>query len=399
MAIHNQAQLKVLQIHNHYLEKTGGEFNVADMDKNILESLGHSVIRYIRDNIEILHYNRFQRIVLFFRSFWSFKAKKDIRKILFKEKPDIVHVHNFFPLISPSIFWEVKKHNIPIVWTLHNYRLICAEGQFLKGSKSCDECVSKPKIRAIWKKCYRNSSLASMTIVLMNGLHKIIGTWNRKVDTFLVLTNFGRNIFLKYGIDKNKIVIKPNIIYPDPGPRTNADIKEYALFLGQHSIKKGVEILVSIWKDIDYELIMAGSGPLLSKLQKQAERDHANIIFRGPVPHQEAQTLLKGANFLILPSLHYEGFPLVVAEALALGVPVITSNSGPMQELVINDKNGLLVKPENEIDLKNKLLWAILNPNRMREMGLNSRELFEMKYSAKKNMDILLNVYNSALYR
>jgi glycosyltransferase involved in cell wall biosynthesis len=399
MAKKSHFPLKVLQIHNHYIEKTGGEFYVAEMDKNILESLGHSVIRYIRDNIEILQYNYIQKIKLFIETLWSLKTKKDIRKILFQEKPDIVHVHNFFPLISPSIFWEIKRHNIPVVWTLHNYRLICAEAQFLREGKACDKCLSKSKFHAIKNKCYRNSAFASMTVVVMNLLHKIIGTWNNKVDTFLVLTNFGKNIFIKYGIAPNKIVIKPNVIYPDPGPRNEADVKDYALFLGHHSVKKGVELLIDVWKDVDYELIMAGGGPLLNKLQKQAEREHAKVTFKGPISHQESLRLLKGAYFLVLPSLHYEGFPLVLSEALALGVPVITSDSGPMPELVINEITGLLVNPGDKVDLKTKIFWAISNPMRMREMGLNVRKFFDEKYSVRNNISILLNVYNKVLHR
>jgi len=390
-------KLKILQVHNHYQERTGGEFITAEMDKLLLESHGHKVIRYIRNNDEINNYGILKKIFLFVNTIWSVESYKEISKILDKERPDILHMHNFFPLISPSVLYAAGKRKIPVVWTLNNYRLICAEGQFLRDKHVCEICLTKSRWNSVKYKCYRNSRLASFVTVFMNKLHALLGTWKNKVDLFIPLTEFGKNIFIKGGIDKRKIAIKPNIIFPELDKRDESIIEDYALFLGQFSQKKGVEMLVSVWKDINYKLIMAGSGVFLERLKVQAKKENSNIEFLGAIPHSKAIELLKKANFLLLPSLHNEGFPLVLSEALALGVPIITSNTGPLPELVEHLKNGLLIRPGDEIDLKEKIQFAFDNKKLILEMGKNSRKLYERKYNIHQNYDILMNIYYSVL--
>ena len=389
--------MKILQVHNHYQERTGGEFITAEMDKLLLESHGHKVIRYIRNNDEINKYGILRKLFLFVNTIWSVKSYKEISKIMDKKRPDVLHMHNFFPLISPSVFFAARKRKIPVVWTLNNYRLICAEGQFLRDKHVCEICLTKSRWSAVKYGCYRNSRLASFVTVFMNKFHSIIGTWKNRVDIFIPLTEFGKNIFIKGGIDKRKIAIKPNIIFPELDKRDESIIEDYALFLGQLSQKKGVEMLVSVWKDINYKLIMAGSGVFLERLKVQAKKENSNIEFLGAIPHDKAIDYLKRAQFLILPSLHIEGFPLVISEALAIGVPVITSNSGPLPELVIDNYNGLLTNPGDKDDLLSKILYAIENKNKLLEMGKNSRKLYERKYNIQQNYDILMNIYDKVL--
>ena len=389
--------MKILQIHNHYQHRTGGEFVTAEMDKILLESNGHQVIRYIRNNDEIKTYTLINKIKLLFNSIWSQKAYNDIRKIIINEKPDILHMHNYSPLISPSAFYVAKKFNLGTVWTLNNYRLICVEGQFLRNNKVCELCLHKSRIYSLIHGCYRKSRLASFIVFMVNFVHSIIGTWEKKVDIYLPLTEFGKKVFEKGGINKHKLVIKANVIYPEPVPRDQNDVKDYVLFLGQLSSKKGIENLVELWGNIDFKLIVAGDGPLRSELEEKTKVNNSNIEFIGAIDHKNALDYLRNAKFLVLPSLHNEGFPLVISEALALGVPIITSNSGPLPELVIDHYNGLLVKPGNKDDLFEKICYALNNNNLLLKMGQNSRKLYEQSYSAKENYEILMSAYKKAL--
>jgi glycosyltransferase involved in cell wall biosynthesis len=231
----------------------------------------------------------------------------------------------------------------------------------------------------------------------MNKFHEILRTWADTVDYFFVLTNYGKNIFIKAGLPPSKLVVKPNIIYPEPRQRDKDEIQNYALFLGQLSKKKGIEILVDVWKEIDFKLIVAGNGPLLERLREKANNERSKIEFIGAVPHSQAIELLKKASFLILPSLHIEGFPLVISEAMALGVPVITSNSGPLTELVEDMETGLLTQPGNINDLRAKIIFALKNKELLVEIGNKARIRYEKEYNAKKNYDIMINVYRTAI--
>ena len=390
-------KLKVLQVHNQYQHKTGGEFLAAEMDKQLLESKGHQVLRYIRDNDEINLFGLFSKITLPFNAIWSSKSYREIESIIEHERPDIVNVHNFFPLISPSIFYAANKFNIPTIWTLHNYRLICAEGEFLRSKKVCEECLTKSHWRASLHACYRKSHLAPICIILMNWIHRCLGTWHSKIDYYFVLTEFGRNIFLKSGLSPERLIIRPNIIYPAPTERKESEIEEFALFLGQISEKKGVELLVDVWRLINYKLIMAGAGPLLENLKAKSLDNGGKINFLGNVPHQKAIELLKKSRFLLLPSLHNEGFPLVILEALALGVPVIASKRGPLPELIEDTVTGFLVKPGDKEDLASKINFAINDRGKMIEMGHNARKLYDKKYSIEQNYKILMDTYLKAI--
>jgi glycosyltransferase involved in cell wall biosynthesis len=389
--------MKVLQIHNHYQHKTGGEFLVAEMDKVLLEANGHQVVRYIRDNDEIQNFGIVKKIGMPFGAIWSSRSHRNIKSVLKREKPDIVHVHNFFPLISPSLFHAVNEFYIPTVWTLHNYRLICAEGQFLRNQKVCQECLNKSRWKGAIHACYRGSHAAGGLIVVMNQIHKWLGTWDNAVCFYFALTEFGKGIFVKAGLKPEKIVIKPNVIYPEPLERQESEIDDYALFLGQISAKKGVEMLVDVWQSIGCKLILAGGGPLLDPLKAKALKENSDVMFLGSVEHSKAIELLRRARFLLLPSLHNEGFPLVISEALAVGVPVIASRISPLPELIEDGRTGLLFESGNGEDLRAKICEAMSDRRKMIDMGHAGRKVYDARYNVRENYRILIDTYEMAI--
>lgn len=369
---------------------------VAEVDKKLLESHGHQVIRYIRDNDEIDDYSLSQKISLFHNNIWSRKSYEDVAAILSKERPDIVHAHNIKPLISPSVIYAAKKFNLPFVWTLHNYPLVCVQGAFLRNNRSCMLCAKcKSQILGLFFGCY--SRPASTAVYFWNKVHRLLGTWKQQNLFFVVLTQYMKKIIQEAGIPGDRIFIKGNTIYPDPGFRTETE--DYAVFVGRPVEHKGILVLLEAIRGIDFKIKIIGGSPLLSFLQKRAKEEHLSVDFLGALSHEETIRQIKKARFLVLPSLHIEGFPLVIVEAFACGVPVITSRLGPLPELVEHNQNGLLVEAGNAVDLSQKMLFAIENPHRMQELGINARDKYIKYYHHDKNYEALASIYDTAMSR
>ncbi|MGO9021232.1 MAG: glycosyltransferase family 4 protein [Syntrophobacteraceae bacterium] len=391
--------MKLLLIHSSY-QQPGGEDVVFEQESTLLQRAGHEVIVYRRNNWEAEKYSCVRRLQLAKHAMWAVDSHRDVAELLRKHRPDVVHIHNTFMMISPSVHWACREADVPVVQTLHNYRLRCPDANFYRDDRVCEECATHSLWRGIRHKCYRDSRAASATVALMLAVHRSLGTWTKTVACFIALTEFARQKFIAGGLPPHRIAVKPNFVSPDPG-RTDA-ISDYAIFLGRLSPEKGVRTLVSAWKQLrlSIPLVIIGEGPLRSELESQVISCGLNSIsFRGQVSREEALGAVRKARFLVLPSECYENFPMSVAEAFACGTPVICSQLGAMEELVCDGRTGLHFKAHDSEDLAAKCEWAWNHPHEMEAMGICARQEYESKYAAEKNYASLMEIYERVMGR
>jgi len=390
--------VKILIVHNTY-QQPGGEDIVFDQERWMLEHAGHQVITFCRTNWDVEGYKGLRRLSLAKRTIWASDTRDDLLRLLRQEKPAVVHVHNTFVMISPSIYSACAEAGVPVVQTLHNYRLLCPTATFFRDGKVCEECT-----RSLWRgiehACYHNSYSATAVVALMLASHRVRNTWGREISYFVALSQFARNKFIEGGLPQNRIFVKPNFVYPDPGARTNDG--DYALFVGRLSPEKRAGTIVAAWKrlKIPVPLRIIGTGPEHAQLQEQAKRDGlTNIQFVGQLPHDQALAAINKARFMIIPSEWYETFCMAIAESYACSTPVICSRMGVMQELVLDGRTGLHYTPSDPDDLARKVEWAWTHPDETRRMGKEARAEYEARYTAEKNYPILMNIYERAASR
>jgi glycosyltransferase involved in cell wall biosynthesis len=313
-------------------------------------------------------------------------------------KPDLVHFHNTFPLISPSAYYACGKAGVPVVQTLHNYRLLCPAAIFFRNGQVCEDCLDKIlPWPGVLHACYRASHAETAITAMMLATHRWLKTWQRKVDVYVALTEFARQKFIQGGLPAEKIVVKPNFVHSDPGKREQAG--EYAIFVGRLAPEKGVHTLLKAWQRLkDVPLKVFGDGPLLSDLQDFIRRENLECLeLVGQIMHEDVLAPMKGARFLVFPSGCYENFPAAVVEAFACGVPVVASRLGAMAEIVEDGRTGLLFDTAAPEDLAAKVRWAVEHRDEMNGMGQNARRAYEKKYTAEKNYRMLLDIYVRAI--
>ncbi len=382
--------MKILLAHNYY-QIPGGEEVVFEQEKRLLEQAGNEVITYCRSNDEIERLTAVERLTVAKRSIWADDTEREFGQLLARECPDVVHVHNTFFVLSPSIYGACKAQGIPVVQTLHNFRLICPSVTLFRDGNVCEECVDHGLWRGVYHGCYRDSRLATATVALMLALHRRWGTWDKLVTCYIALTESGRNKFIEGGLPAEKIVVKPNFVDPDPGERGR--VGECALFVGRLSREKGLSTLLQAWGRLprNYALHIVGDGPERESLESQARHlGLSNVQFRGRRSHEETIAIMKWARFLVVPSGWYETFGMCIAEAFACGTPVICSRLGAMQELVSDGRTGLHFSSGDPNDLAAKVEQAWSHPNEMIAMGREARAEYEAKYTAERNYQILM---------
>jgi len=386
--------MRILAVHNYYL-LPGGEDQVYQAEIGLLRSRGNEVYEYAVSNDRIATMNR---VSLGIHTIWSLQSFRHIKSLLQRIKPDLVHFHNIFPLLSPSVYYSCHSEAVPVVQTLHNYRNICASALLLRDGKPCQDCLYKAvPWPGIFHACYRNSYLASASVSAMLINHKILNTWKRRIDCYIALTNFARQLFLSCGFPDEKIAIKPNFVSIDPGVKRSAG--SFGLFIGRLSPEKGVHTLARAWNNLSIiPLQIVGDGPEHGKLVNYIGlHGMKNIVLTGHLGREKVVGILKNSRFLILPSLYYEGFPLVLAESFSCGTPVIASRLGAMAEIVEDGKTGLLFTPGDAEDLAEKVEWAWNHPAEMAEMGKAARREYEEKYTAERNYQMLMEIYQKAI--
>jgi glycosyltransferase involved in cell wall biosynthesis len=305
-------------------------------------------------------------------------------------------------MMSPSIFSACHEAGVPLVQTLHNYRLFCPASTFFRDGHVCEECVEHSLWRGVAHGCYRNSRAATAVVAMMLAVHRQRQTWNRDVDCYIALTQYARAKFLECGLPAEKVFVKPNFVHPDPCPHPGGE-GEYALFVGRLSPEKRVDTMLAAWNHphkLDIPLVILGGGPQLEQMEKEAVRQQlASVSFRGQVSRDQTLAMMRKARFLVFPSEWYENFPVTIAESFACGVPVICSRMGAMQEIVEDGRTGLHFTSGDAADLSEKVEWAWNHPESMAIMGNEARHEYETKFTAAKNYPILMEIYQHALRR
>ncbi|MBE9052597.1 glycosyltransferase family 4 protein [Nostocales cyanobacterium LEGE 11386] len=391
--------MKLLILHNRY-RFAGGEDRVVQEEKNLLEANGHEVILLEENNHRIA--NIWDTTVASGKAIYSFAAKKQVKAAISRFCPEIVHVHNFFPLFSPSVYDACHSARVPVVQTLHNYRLACPKAMPFREGKICEDCIDTLiPWSAIVHGCYRNSRLQSSVVAAMTTYHRLRGTWHERVDAYIVFTQFQKEKMAQAGLPADKIHIKPNFIFHSDYSDKYGKRGSYLLFVGRLSEEKGVSILIDayIQNDLSIPLKIVGDGPLYQVLQEKAlHTGYGKLIeFLGFQDRETVFELMYDADFLVFPSIWYEGFPLTIIEAFACGLPVLAPKLGSMAEIVENGVNGLHFQAGDSVSLAAKIKWAIDNPNDIICMGKNARHTYESKYTPETNYLQLMDIYQQVI--
>lgn len=391
------ASLSVLCVHNRYIQP-GGEDQVFESEAQLLAQNGVRVEKV--EEQTAYPSGLVCKIEAAMDCVWSRSWHQKFKTLLRDMRPDVVHIHNFFSVISPSVYYACKEEGVPVVQTLHNYRLACPAASFYRDGKICEECLDRGPFHAVKYGCYRESKLATAALATMLEVHRRKNTWTEMVDCYVALTEFAREKMIQGGLPADKIRVKPNFVLPDPGPRTSDG--DYALFVGRLVDLKGVGTLIKAWSKLpaSIPLVIAGDGPYRREMEKLiSDFKLANVDYRGRLSRNETLATMKGARFLMFPSEWYEGFPVTIAESFACGVPVLCSRLGGMQELVDDGRTGLHFTSGDAADMAEKVQWAWSNPEETSNMGLEARAEFEAKYSAERNFGMLTEIYESVISR
>jgi glycosyltransferase involved in cell wall biosynthesis len=390
--------MKVLMLHCRYKEPGGEDLAVAS-EEQLLATRGHTVLPYRRNNAEIEPLPIVQKAVLPLTTVWSNKSLAAVRHFALDHHPDVAHFHNTFPLISPSAYSACRSAGIPVVQTLHNYRLLCPGTTLSRDGKPCERCLGKgiawPAARFA---CYRGNRTASGTVAAMLAIHQILGTWTKRVDLYIALSNFARDKFIAGGLPASKIVVKPNFVHPDPGSDRN--VSGYALFAGRLSAEKGLRTLLAAWKQLGSKipLRIAGDGPLRGELEGLVQRlGLGGVEFLGHLDRPSVFAAMKRARFMVVPSECYENLPMTLVEAFACGTPTIVAGLGALQEMVADQRTGIHFVPGSIEALACKVEWAWTHPREMEEIGHAGRAEFLAKYTAERNYEMLMDIYTRAI--
>lgn len=385
--------MRILNVHNYY-QQLGGEDIIFETESNLLVSQGHEVSQFILRNDDIDTGNKLR---LLKDTLWNSEIKNQLTAKIRAERPDIVHFHNTFPMISPSAYYAVQAEGIPVVQTLHNYRILCPNGLFFREGKVCELCLGKTlSLPGIAHACYRGSKAATAATAAMTAFHTYLGTWTKAIDVFVAYSKFAQEKLVEGGLPAEKFRFKTNFLHPAPQPGDGKG--NFGLFVGRLSPEKGLETLLAAWEKLGGRktLKIIGDGPLAPVVQ-EAVAKNIGVEWLGKQPLDQVYELMGQASFLAFTSEWYETFGRVAIEAFAKGTPVIAANIGAVAELVEPHYNGLRFQPGDVADLYEKINWTIEHPAEMEEMRSNARKEFENRYTAKKNYLRMMEIYTEAI--
>ena len=380
-------RLRVLVVHNAY-QLRGGEDSVVESELALLRRHGHEVDLLLRHNDDV---SGMSSLSVARQTLWSSETLAAIQARIALFRPDVIHVHNTLPLVSPSVFWAADRAGVPVVQTLHNFRLMCPQATFLRDGRVCEDCLGRAPWPALKHRCYRGSTVQTGAVAAMVMLHRGLGTWQRKVTRYIALNEFCRGKFIEGGLPAERMDVKPNFVDHLTQPQWHE--RSGGLYVGRLSVEKGVATLIeAIQAHPAHGIQVVGSGPL-----EQDLRAVAGEACLGSQPINEVLALMSRAAFLVLPSACYEGFPRTLVEAYACGLPVIASRHGSLKELVHEGRTGLLFEPGDAAGLADCIRWAQVHPEAMLDMGRAARDEYELRYTPQRNHEQLTAIYRRAI--
>ncbi len=435
--------MKVVQVHNYYQNRGGGEDYVVDEERRLLEQNGYEVIPFYKTNDEIRQQQESWsgsgkltgKFMRFFhmanvacKTVWNRRIYHEFLELLKEQKPDVVHCHNTFPIISPALYWACAKMRVPVVQTVHNYRLMCLNAFLYRlpsekpsGSEGfvCEDCLMKKfKWPGVVHACYRDSRLTSLVLAVMLLVHRWIGTWRCKVSLYIALTGFQRQKMIQGGFPEHKIAVKPNFVAPpevEHACPASEDLRNvpmsdpFALFAGKLVHEKGALFLMEAWiafkrglkngsAESPFRLIIAGDGPCLSMMKEVLEKSGVkeSVVFCGRISQPDVFFLMEKASFLIFPSLWYEGMPMTIVQSFACGTPVLASNTGAMCSMIENGQTGFLFEESRSAGLADRIEWMFSHAKECEQMGRNACEVYEKEYTPEQNFNMMEQMYTMA---
>lgn len=387
-------KIRVLIVHNYY-QIPGGEDAVVANEKKMLEEYGHKVILYKRNNDELKEMSKFQKLLLPITTVFNIKTYQDIQKIIRNEHIHIVHVHNTLNLVSPAVYYAALSCNVPVIQTIHNYRLLCPGATFYRKGYICEDCVKHGLLCAIKHNCYRNSKLQTLACVINTKFHRITRIYGK--INYICLTEFSRDKILSLKqIKPNKVFIKPNFVR-SIGDFVSANQRENQyIFVGRLDKLKGIDILLKAWKQLRIDgakLIVCGTGPMEDWCREFVAENDVNVELKGFLSNIVARKLMSNSRALILPTQWYEGFPMSIIEAYSVGTPVLCSDLGNAGSVVIDGITGYKFKA----DSVKGILSAVEMLSKCNSIYSTTYELYIEKYTQTVNYKLLREVYDKLL--
>lgn len=378
--------MRILIAHNRY-QQLGGEDIVAENECAMLGRAGHTVQLETLSNETISGIAASVGTAL--RVSYNPAGREWMAARIAAFNPDIVQVHNVFPRLTPAIYDACAEAGVPVVQTLHNFRVSCSSGLFLRENKVCEKCLGGSPYWAVRHRCYRGSLLGSLAVAHMIDKHQRSGTWSNKVDLFFALSEFAKGKFIAAGLPEERIVVKSNFGI-DPGPGVEDAARNGALFVGRLSDEKGVGDLIDAWAGIDTPLRICGDGPLRVDLEARAP---GNVTFLGRLGADDVRQEMARAQFLIVPSIYYENFPMVIAEAYAARLPVLASRIGSLAEIIRDGKTGRLFTAGDASDIRARVHSVLAAQEALAEMGRQARAVYEENYSEAAVCKLMVGAY------
>ena len=391
--------MKILAIHNfHRKGSASGDDQVFLCETALLEERGNTVIRYSASNDEYENVRTMGKIRYAFSMLWSFKHYRAIQVLIKKEQVDIVHIHTFFPLLSPSILYAAKRCNVGVVATLHDTRFVCPCATSLRGTQLCNECGDGRYFRMFKYGCFKNSKMQSFIVASIFKYHRIRRSFYKQIDKYICLNENQIKLLIDIGYEKKKIVKKYNFV-SDTQPNFDAKNeklpKRYIVFYGRIGEEKGIRILMKVWDQLSgIPLVVMGSGPLENVFRPWADSKD-NVYYLGYTKHDKCLSIVKGGEFVVFPSIWYEGCSMVEIETESMGKGLVATDLGFSQEAVENGVNGYKVQL-GDVDGFVKIITHLWNdPQECKKLGINARADFEHKFLPDDNYRQLMDIYES----
>ena len=392
--------LRIMVVHNWYRSANpSGENRVVEREGAALSARGHDIIRFDRHSDEIAEWSLARKTGLPGQIIWSREAHRDLRAKLRSQRPDVVHVHNTFPLLSPAVLYACREESVPVVITLHNYRLMCAAGSFFRDGAICQDCVTGPAIQAVRHGCYRHSRLATVPIFVSNRTHR--QAWRSLVSAYIFISAAQRDLLSGLALPPDRVFVRHNLI-----PRRDVPpaIREDAvLFAGRLEEAKGVRVLMSAWDRYleqpgspRLRLVIAGTGILQPEVAAWAA-SRPSVRLAGHVTADECTDLMSRSRAVILPSAWAEPFGLVAVEAMAAGAPCIAAAHGALPELVTHGVDGTLVPPSDAHALAAAIADVEARPDMYAAYGEAARDSYQKRFDPEENLNQLLGIYRFAM--
>lgn len=392
--------MRIMVVHNRYRSVVpSGENKVVDRETEALSALGHDVARFERSSDEIDDWSRLRKASLPARVIWNPRARQELATALEANKPDVVHVHNTFPLFSASPLYACRDARVPVVATFHNKRLLCASGDFFRDGAPCHDCAHGSPLRAVAHGCYRDSRAATVPMVLASKAQR--HSWRTLVSAYVFVSASVRDLLAPLAFPEERIFVRHHLIPRKDMPEVTRE--PVIVYAGRLDEAKGIRVLMNAWDryrasaaEPGLRLVVAGAGPLQEDVASWASA-RASVVLAGHLDSDSLAGLMSRARAVVLPSVCEETFGLVAVEAMALGVPPIATAHGAFTEIITAGVDGVLTKPGDPADLALAIVSVERESSRFEEYGRQARKAYEARFAPDANIRQLVEIYRHAV--